>query len=73
MRGERKEEKFHFGHAEFNVPTECSRGWVGLELKSKVGKCRFKNIKLKVVNGKKKGLLSSCREFVQTEIRIHQE
>lgn len=53
MGGERKEEKFHFGQAEFNVPAECSTGWVGLECKSKAGTYRVKNIKLKVVNEKK--------------------
>lgn len=35
------------------MPADCSMGWVGLERKSKVGKYRVKNIKLKVVNEKK--------------------
>lgn len=50
---ERKQHKFHFGHAEFNAPAECSRGWVGLELKSKAAEYRFKNIRLKLENKKK--------------------
>lgn len=71
MGGERKEKQFHFRHAEFNVPAECSRGWAGLELKSKVGKYRFKNMKLKVVNEKKGP--AELMQGVCTEIRINQE
>lgn len=45
-----KEKKFYSGCAEFDVPAENSRGYLGLELKSKVGKYRFKTIRLKIEN-----------------------
>ena len=35
-KGERRKKEFHFGHAKFDVPAECSRGYVGVELKSKL-------------------------------------
>lgn len=51
-RGDRKEKekKIYSGCAEFDVPAEHSRGCVGLELKSKVGKYGFKTIRLKIEN-----------------------
>lgn len=65
-RGERKDKEFRFGCAEGGVPGQHSRGYVGLELKSKVWEYRFNTLSLKVVI-KQKAWLGSCRECAKQD------